>query len=120
VTTPAHAAGWVHVRVVTTHGTSPTGSADRFRFVAPPSVASLSPATGPTTGGTTVTIAGGGFESVHQVLFGSTPATSMTVTSTTFLQVVSPANVAGAVDVRVVTAYGTSAVAPADRFTYTP
>ncbi|HZC69295.1 MAG TPA: serine hydrolase [Jatrophihabitans sp.] len=36
VVAPPHAAGWVHIRVVTTHGTSSEVRADRFRYVGPP------------------------------------------------------------------------------------
>lgn len=119
VTTPAHAAGAVAVRVVTTHGTSPAGTL-RFTFVAPPSIGGIAPASGPAAGGTAVTITGTGFGDATQVLFGSVPGTGLHVTSATALTVVTPPGTAGSVDVRVVTPYGTSAVVPADVFTYEP
>jgi lysophospholipase L1-like esterase len=86
-----------------------------FTYVAPkpPEVTSLSPAAGPTTGGTTVTIQG-----VHlgpgatTVTFGSSPATVFEATPTT-LRVVAPPrvlpreNTTLAVDVRVTTSGGT-------------
>jgi N-acetylmuramoyl-L-alanine amidase len=38
VTTPAHAAGFVHVRVITAYGTSPTHNADRYGYARAPQV----------------------------------------------------------------------------------
>ena len=51
------------------------------------------------------------------VAFGSTPATSVTLTSPTTLIATSPAGT-GAVDVTVTTAGGVSATSAADLFTY--
>ena len=48
---------------------------------APPTVSSLSPTTGPATGGTTVTITGTGFTSGSTVDFGSSAATSVTTSA---------------------------------------
>jgi hypothetical protein len=118
VTAPAHPAAWVNIRIVTTHGTSSIVAADRFRFVAPPRVGSVAPATGPPAGGTQLTITGRTFEKVTQVLVGGTPATSLVTTSTTSLEVVTPAHAAGLVNVRIVTAYGTSPIIEADQYLY--
>lgn len=63
--------------------------------VAWPSVSSISPAQGPVSGGTRVTIAGAGFLGAPIVTFGSGPNTEMgsnvTVVSSTELQVTAPA-----------------------------
>jgi len=94
------------------HGTSGTYTATRL-----PSVASVTPSSGSTLGGTAVTITGGGFSTNGSVSFGSSPASSVTVNSTGSITATSPAG-AGTVDVTVTTPAGTSATAPGDRFTY--
>ncbi len=84
-----------------------------------PQIASLSPASGPTAGGTHVVVAGSDFDEVGTVSFGTTPAASFSVDSPSQITAVSPpAAAAGAVDVAVTTAGGTSASTSADRFTY--
>lgn len=82
-----------------------------------PTIGSLTPATGPAAGGTTVTITGTEFVSGATVTFAGTPATSVTVNSSTSLDAVAPAHAAGAVDIRITTKAG-SVNAPA-AFTYT-
>jgi hypothetical protein len=52
------------------------------------------------------------------VKFGNTPATTFTVTGPTTITATVPPGSAGAVDVTVTTAGGTSATSPADQFTY--
>lgn len=86
--------------------------------VAAPRVTGVSPRTGSSQGGTTVTITGTNFVDVTRVLFGSTAGTDVQVTSASSLTVVSPRHSAGRVDVRVVTAYGKSAKTSKDRFTF--
>src|SRR6185437_132296 len=51
--------------------------------------------------------------------FGSTPGTTVTVKTSHELTAVSPPGAAGAVDVTVTTPISTSALTPADRYTYT-
>jgi len=75
------------------------------------------PGCGLVTGGTTVSITGTGFTSGATVQFGSTPATSVTVLSSTSLKAVTPPG-SGLVDVTVTTPDGTSPVVNGDRFTY--
>lgn len=119
VTVPAHPAGLVDVRVVTTHGTSAVVAADQFRFVPPPVVSSLGVTDGPVGGGTRVTVRGVNFVNVRRVLFGGTSGTSLVVASGgRQLTVTAPRHTAGAVDVVVVCAYGTSRSSASDRFTY--
>ncbi len=87
---------------------------------AAPTVSAVSPATGPTAGGTSVVITGTNFTSAATVKFGSTAATSVSVTSATSLTASSPATTtAGTVDVTVSTAGGTSATSSSDQFAYT-
>ncbi|MEU0398151.1 IPT/TIG domain-containing protein [Streptomyces sp. NPDC006208] len=71
-----------------------------------PVVSSVNPSTGPTAGGTAVTINGSGFTGVTAVKFGSFSA-SFTVISTSQITATSPPG-AGTVNVTVVAASGTS------------
>jgi hypothetical protein len=106
VSTPGGAAGDVDVVVQSPNGDS---AASTFMYVPAPTVSSLTPTTGPTAGGTTVTITGSGFTAGSTVSFGGTPAASVTVDSDTSITATTPAHAAGAVDVTVTTAGGTSA-----------
>ena len=78
-----------------------------------PTLKSASPSTGPTAGGTTVTLGGTGFESGATVTFGGTAATNVTVVSSTQITAVTPAHAAGAVNVTVTNPDGQSATSPA-------
>jgi predicted outer membrane repeat protein len=80
-----------------------------------PTVSAVSPATG--TAGTSVTITGTNLYTASQVLFGSTPASSITPVSPTQITATVPAGT-GTVDVRVVTPAGESAAGSADHFSY--
>lgn len=118
-TSPAGTAGVVDIRVTTPGGTSPVSTADQFTYVAAaPTVTSLSPTGGPTTGGTSVIITGTNFTGATGVSFGATAATSFTVNSATQITATSPAASAGTVDVTVTTGGGTSALNASDQYTY--
>jgi len=116
-TAPAGAAGTVDITVTTAGGTSVTNAADQYTYVAAPTVTSMSPTSGPATGGTTVTITGTNFSGARAVTFGGTMASGYTVNSTTQITATAPAGT-GTVDVRVITAGGTSATSAADQYTY--
>jgi uncharacterized protein YciI len=98
-TTPAHAAGAVTVSVTAAGQTGNLASG--FTFFAPPTVSSVSPNTGITTGGTSVTIAGTNFASGATVKFGSASATNVAVVSTTSITATTPAGAVGTVTVSV-------------------
>src|SRR5437016_1687044 len=83
----------------------------------PPAVTNVNPNTGPTSGGTSVTITGTNFTGATAVKFGSANATSFTVNSSTSITATSPAG-SGTVDITVTTGGGTSATSAADQFTY--
>ena len=85
---------------------------------APPVVTRLSATSGPTTGGTRVTVRGRHFTKVRSVRFGRTPGLRVRVRSATRLQVTAPAHAAGVVAVRIVTRHGTSKVVRAGRFRF--
>jgi hypothetical protein len=79
-------------------------------------VTSVSPASGSTFGGTTVTITGQGFAPGATVQFGGVAATSVAVLNATTITAVTAARAAGAVEVRVTSAGQTATLAGA--FTY--
>lgn len=97
-----------------------------FTSAHPPTVTAVAPATGPTTGGTSVTITGSNFDGASAVKFGSLNATSYTVNSATSITAISPAATAtGKVGVTVTSpggsvAGGTSASTEYDVFKYEP
>ena len=98
--TPADAAGPANVDVINTDGTQGT-LVGGFTYNPAPTVTNVSPASGPTGGGTVVLISGTGFLPGATVTFGATVATSVTVNSTTSILATSPAGGAGAVNVNV-------------------
>ena len=123
-TAPAQSAGVVDVQVTTAAGSSNVGVAgDRYTYTDGPTVTSVSPNTGPSSGvpATFVTITGTNFivgGSGMTVKFGSTATTNFTVTSTTTINVIAPAHSAGTVDVVVTTPGGSSPISAADQFTF--
>ncbi|HJT15968.1 MAG TPA: IPT/TIG domain-containing protein, partial [Thermoanaerobaculia bacterium] len=76
-----------------------------------PTITSISPNSGPTTGGTSVVISGSGFQSGATVTFGGVAATVTTVSSTSITAVtpLGPATEEGVVDVVVTNPDGQSA-----------
>ena len=110
---PAGSAGVVNITVQTPAGTSATSSADQFTYVIlAPAVTGVSPNTGTSDGGTTVTITGTGLSGATGVLFGTTPAQGFTVNPDGTITAVSPAGVAGVVDITVQSPGGTSPTDP--------
>jgi hypothetical protein len=86
-----------------------------------PTVTSVTPSSGPGTGGTLVTIEGTFLKNVRTVKFGSTNAASFTVHSQTSITATSPAHAVSTVDVTVTIPGGRSSPAsPADHFDFTP
>ena len=106
-----------HYRLVATNGQGTTTGADSTFETAPPSVTGVEPDSGPTDGGTTVTISGSGFLGAIAVKFGSTAAKSFTVESETSIRAVSAAG-SGTKDVTVTTPAGSSSTHPPDLFAY--
>ncbi len=116
-TAPAGSAGTVNVTVSTPGGTSGTSSADLYTYDGAPTVTSITPSAGWTTGGTSVTITGTNLSGATAVDFGTTAAT-ITADSATSITAISPAHAAGMVDVTVTTASGKSSTSSSDQFTY--
>ncbi|MGK5068778.1 IPT/TIG domain-containing protein [Janthinobacterium sp. RT4P48] len=86
----------------------------------PPTITAVTPATGPSSGGTAVTITGTGFTGVTALKFGSNNGVAVTVVNATTMTATSPAGSAGVVNVVVTASGGTSATGPANQFTYIP
>jgi subtilase family serine protease len=90
-------------------------SKDRFQYVAPPHISTLSPGKGTHKGGTTVTIDGTGFIGVKSARFGGKLGTKLRVISATEIKIAAPS---GSGTVRVtVTAVGGVSNAPAYKYT---
>jgi hypothetical protein len=123
---PAEGAGTVDITVTTASGQSETTANDAFTFVTPtgtgtpsqPVVKRIFPKQGPVTGGTTVFVLGRGFAKGATVMFGTTPAASVTVKSHHIIIATSPVEPAGSVDITVTTALGSSTPTPHDVFTF--
>ena len=113
ITTPPHGAGQVDVTVTNTDSQSSTLTNGltyaNITLGNAPTVTSITPARGPTSGGTVALIQGTNFAQGIRVLFGPTPATSVTVMSDSRLSAIAPAGMAGVVDLTVVNADGQSA-----------
>ena len=109
---PARAAGAVTLTVTTPGGTATA----TYTYSTTPTITTLSPLNGTTSGGVTVTITGTNFIGATGVTFGGVNATSFTVVSATQITAVTPARVAGGVTVDVITPGGTARAA--DVFTY--
>jgi hypothetical protein len=84
-------------------------------------VSGVNPASGPTSGGTTVIITGSGFAAATAVYFGSTAAASLVVLSDTQIRAVTPVHASGTVHVTVNTPGGNSTPDDtSDLFTFGP
>jgi hypothetical protein len=88
--------------------TSSTNKSASFACLPAPTTAKISPAVGPTSGRTVVTITGSEFVQGSTVRFGTVPALKVTYISSTSLRAVTPAGSAGSVKVTVTTPSGTS------------
>jgi hypothetical protein len=116
--TPAHDAGLVDVAVTVGEGSATLPGA--FRYVAPPTVLSIEPSTGPVEGGTDVTITGESFVtsgvSRISVTFGSRGLVATDVPDEATITGKTPIGDPGPVDVTVRTPFGEVVVAGG--FTY--
>ncbi len=117
VTTPAGAAGAVAVAISTGSGTATLAASYTYSVAAAPTLTSVSPVSGPTTGGTLVTLTGTNFTGATGVTFGGVAGTGLTVVNATTITVTTPAGTAGAVAVAVSTGGGTATLAAS--YTYT-
>jgi hypothetical protein len=104
------------VRVVVT-SSSAIVPADQFTY-RPPVVTGLVPNNGPEGGNTPITISGTDFDGAWDIYFGTVRSTSPVNCTSTSCTATSPPGF-GVVDVRVVVT-SSSAIVPADQFTYRP
>ncbi len=100
--TPAGTAGIVPVTITT----GSAQAAASYRYVGPPVLTTLHPASGPSTGGTMVTITGGQFVDVPSVTFGDLPATQVVLVDEQTCTCVTPTQAAGPVQVKIQTSFG--------------
>ena len=115
--TPAHATGAVDVQVTNLDGSNGTLTGG-YTYTAALAIQGVSPASGPVSGFTSVTIAGTGFEGGASVRFGSLLASSVSVNSATQIVAVTPASPAATVGVQVTNPGGAS-VSQSNGFTFT-
>ena len=86
---PTHASGAVNITV--TNPDQQTASAGSFTYIAAaPAVASIAPPSGPTSGGTPITVNGSGFQNGATVTIGGIAATNVQVVSATQLTATTP------------------------------
>jgi hypothetical protein len=126
VVDPATAGNWSNLESVSEMTTLPwdhTGGEEDFAYRAvyetPLVISGITPATAPSTGGTTVTINGTGFLGAVGVDFGSVAATSFVVNSDTTITATVPAQTVGDVNVTIEGNGFSSAAVPASTFSYT-
>jgi Family of unknown function (DUF6519)/IPT/TIG domain len=120
VTSPPGSPGTVPVTVINSAGPSSLSPAEAvFDYLSPPTVTGISPARGPATGGTIVTITGTGFLGSVNVQFGTTPAPAVTVNSPTQITATSPSG-SGTAAVTVSNPAGTSTPGSTAQFGYLP
>jgi hypothetical protein len=120
VTAPAGTVGTVDVTVTTPGGTSAITTVDRYKYT--PSVASVSPSSGPAAGGTSVRVTGSGFalgSTATVFRFGSAKSQSVNCTSSTACTVLAPPHAAATVDVKAtVSAISSPKSTATDQFTF--
>ncbi len=112
--------GTVDVTVTTPDGTSPVSPVDQFSYVLitpPPAVTGVSPATGPVTGGTSVTVSGTNLGSATAVDFGPGNPGVISTDTDNSITAISPTGT-GTVDVTVTTPSGTSTPVAADQYSF--
>lgn len=115
------AAGSFSINAMVSDSKSTTSTSAFTIAIAPnpaPTIASVSPNSGPASGGTTLTISGTNFRTGAAVQVGGVLASSVQIVSPTQIQAVTPAEPSGLVDVAVVDSDGLTATA-VDAFTMT-
>ena len=114
--TGASAAGAASVTVTVDGRSSTLASAFTYVALPPPTISGISPSSGSTAGGTTVTLTGTNFASGATVTIGGVAATGVTALSSTSLRAVTGPRAAGAADV--VVTVGTQSATLARGYTF--
>ena len=123
---PAHAVGAVDITVTNNGQTSSTSGADQFTYVAAPTVTSVTPNSGPITGGNSIVVTGTHFTGATVVYFQENgdwqmPGTGLVVTDDSHITITPPNTLVYGqnwVDVRVTTPGGQSAIVAGDVYTF--
>jgi hypothetical protein len=117
-TAPAGTVGTVDVTVTNQIGTSAITTADRYKYT--PTVTSLSPNSGTTAGGTSVSVTGTGFAlgAGTSFRFGGTKAATVSCASSTKCTVLAPPHAAATIDVKATVNAIASPKATGDQYTY--
>jgi alpha-tubulin suppressor-like RCC1 family protein len=117
---PPSTPGTVDVTVTNTAATSAISSKDRFKYL--PLIESMTPNSGSTLGGTSVTVSGSGFAlgaTATMFKFGKVKAQAVSCTTSTTCTMLAPAQAAGTVAVTATVNKASSpATSPGARFTY--
>jgi DNA-binding beta-propeller fold protein YncE len=113
----------VAIRVITPNGASPLTDAGRYTYMSAgqgPRIRSISPNSGPVSGGNTITIRGANFNGTTAVSFGNKRVRNFTVDSNNSIKVKVPAKGSGpnVVAISITTPNGNSPVTAAARYTY--
>jgi alpha-tubulin suppressor-like RCC1 family protein len=108
-----------HYRLVASNADGTSYGPDEAFSTGAPSVTAVSPDTAAASGGVTVTVTGANFLGATAVDFGSRPAPQFTVLSEDSVDAQAPAGT-GAVQVTVITPFGSSTSGGEDRFVYDP
>ena len=104
----------VDVTVITAAGTSAITTGSTYTYLPTPTITNLNPSIGDAVGNNSIVITGTGFTNASAVMFGSKPASSFTVNSSTQITAISPSGT-GTVGVQVTAPGGTTL---ASNFTY--
>jgi T4-like virus Myoviridae tail sheath stabiliser/IPT/TIG domain len=107
---PMSAIGVIEEVNINLFGNQLTYPPSTVEITEPPTITSVFPVTGLTTGGTSITITGTNLTDATSVTVGGVAATSVVVVSSTSITAVTPAGTAGAKDVAVTTAGGTASL----------
>jgi IPT/TIG domain/Putative Ig domain len=118
-TAPPHAAEGVEGITVTNPDGQTAGLPVSYTYHVPPSLLSVSPTNGPSTGGATVVVTGTSFRAGATVQFGGIAATSVIFDNNTQLRAAAPPHALGVVDVVVINPDGLTATLPA-AYAYRP
>jgi hypothetical protein len=117
-TTSPPGSSLVSVIVFTSTAESALSFHDGFTYANAPTITELFPSTGPTAGGTAVSMTGSGFTGATSVTFGGVAASNLTVVSDNQLTMIAPAGSAGPATVTVTSPLGTASTTAANQYTY--
>jgi formylglycine-generating enzyme required for sulfatase activity len=106
--TPAGAAGAANLSLTTPYGSATASGAFTYQLYGTPTIASVTPNSGPLAGGTAITITGTNLAGTSSVTIGGVAATSVVAVNNTTVTAVTPAGIAGANTVSVTTPDGTA------------